>query len=141
MSEGAAPTVAYMGPPGTFSHLATRSLFPSHQTLECPTIAEVIERVARQDAELGVVPVENSTEGGVTATLDGLLETSLFICREIVIDVALCLVARTADRSRFRRVASHPQPLAQCRRWLDQQLPGVEREEMASTAAAAQRAA
>jgi chorismate mutase / prephenate dehydratase len=135
------PTVAYMGPPGTFSHLATRSLFPDNRTLECPTIADVIDRVARREAELGVVPVENSTEGGVTATLDGLLDTSLSICREIVVDVSLCLVARTADRGRFRRVASHPQPLAQCRRWLSRELPGVALFPTPSTAAAAREAA
>jgi chorismate mutase/prephenate dehydratase len=136
----ATPTVAYMGPPGTFSHLATRSLFPSNRTLECPTIADVIERVAGREAEFGVVPVENSTEGGVTATLDGLLESSLFICGEIVLDVSLCLVARSADRSRFRRVASHPQPLAQCRRWLARELPGVVLFPTPSTTAAAREA-
>jgi chorismate mutase / prephenate dehydratase len=140
MSPGATPTVAYMGPPGTFSHLATRSLFPDHQTVECPTIADVIERVARKEAELGVVPIENSTEGGVTATLDGLLESSLSICREIVIDVSLCLVARGSDRSRYRRVASHPQPLAQCRRWLARELPGVALFPTPSTTAAAREA-
>lgn len=141
MSAGATPTVAYMGPPGTFSHLATLSLYPENRTLECPTIADVLERVARGEAELGVVPVENSTEGGVTATLDGLLETSLSICAEIVVDVSLCLVARTADRSRFRRVASHPQPLAQCRRWLARELPGVTLFPTPSTTAAAREAA
>jgi chorismate mutase / prephenate dehydratase len=134
------PTVAYMGPPGTFSHLAARSLFPNHPTVECPTITDVIERVERKEAELGVVPVENSTEGGVTATLDGLLESSLFICAEIVVDVSLCLVARSADRSRFRRVASHPQPLAQCRRWLARELPGVAPFPTPSTTAAAREA-
>jgi chorismate mutase / prephenate dehydratase len=141
VSEDATPTVAYMGPPGTFSHLATRSLFAKNPTLECPTIADVIDRVAKQDAELGVVPVENSTEGGVTATLDGLLESSLSICGEIVVDVSLCLVARAADRGRFRRVASHPQPLAQCRRWLARELPGVALFPTASTTAAAREAA
>jgi chorismate mutase/prephenate dehydratase len=140
MTTSATPTVAYMGPPGTFSHLATRSLFPKHPTVECPTIADVIERVERKEAELGVVPVENSTEGGVTATLDGLLESSLSICAEIVVDVSLCLVARTADRSRFRRVASHPQPLAQCRRWLARELPGVALFPTPSTTAAAREA-
>lgn len=140
MSGSATPTVAYMGPPGTFSHLATRKLYPKNPTLECPTIADVIERVARKEAELGVVPVENSTEGGVTATLDGLLDSSLFICREIVVEVSLCLVARTANRSGFRRVASHPQPLAQCRRWLARELPGVALFPTPSTTAAAREA-
>jgi len=134
-------TVAYMGPQGTFSHLAARSLFQDRPALEAPTIAEVVDLVGRGEAELGVVPIENSTEGSVSATLDALLDGALFICGELVLDVSLCLVAKTADRSRYRRVASHPQPLAQCRKFLARELPGVPLFPTASTAAAAREAA
>jgi chorismate mutase/prephenate dehydratase len=139
---GAAPSpVAFMGPPGTFSHLAARALFPDRPALEAPTIAEVVELVVRREAEVGVVPIENSTEGGVSATIDALLDASLFISGELVLDVSLCLVAKTADIGRFRRVASHPQPLAQCRRFLARELSGVPLFPTPSTAAAAREAA
>jgi chorismate mutase/prephenate dehydratase len=126
-----------MGPEGTFSHLAARTLFPDRPTVETTTIPEVIDIVSRREAELGVVPIENSTEGGVSATLDALLDGTLTISGEIVIDVSLCLVGKTSDRSRYRRVASHPQPLAQCRRFLAHELPGVPLFPTSSTAAAA----
>jgi chorismate mutase/prephenate dehydratase len=138
----AAPSpVAFMGPPGTFSHLAARALFPDRTTLEAPTIAEVVDLVVRREADVGVVPIENSTEGGVSATIDALLDASLFISGELVLDVSLCLVAKTAEKSRYRRVASHPQPLAQCRRFLARELPGVPLFPTPSTAAAAREAA
>jgi chorismate mutase/prephenate dehydratase len=130
-----------MGPEGTFSHLAARTLFPDRPTVETTTIPEVIDIVSRREAELGVVPIENSTEGGVSATLDALLDGTLTISGEIVIDVSLCLVGKTSDRSRYRRVASHPQPLAQCRRFLAHELPGVPLFPTSSTAAAAREAA
>jgi len=134
-------TVAFMGPKGTFSHLAARSLFPDQPAVETPTIAEVVDAVTRREAEFGVVPIENSTEGSVSATLDALLDGTLFISGELVLDVSLCLVAKTTDRSRFKRVASHPQPLAQCRKFLARELPGVPLVPTPSTAAAAREAA
>ena len=141
MSTRATATVAFMGPPGTFSHMATRAAFPDNPTLETPTIAAVIDRVEQGAAEFGVIPMENSTEGGVSATLDALMEGSVQISGELVIDVPLCLVARHTDRSRFRRVLSHPQPLAQCRRWLARELPSAALVSTASTTVAAGEAA
>jgi chorismate mutase / prephenate dehydratase len=141
MSEPAGGTVAFMGPRGTFSDLAVRQAFPSRSSLEASTIPGVLDCVERGAAELGVVPIENSTEGGVSATLSALLESSLCIRGELVILVPLCLAARHRDRQRIRRVVSHPQPLAQCRRWLARELPGVELVSMSSTTTAAQEAA
>ncbi len=141
MSSGTKARVAYMGPAGTFSHMAARAAFPGEPTLETATIAEVVDRVAQGHAEFGVVPLENSIEGGVTATLDALLDGTLHISGELVIDVALCLVAKHTDRSRLRRVLSHPQPLAQCRRWLARELPHAQTVAVASTSAAAREAA
>ena len=130
-----------MGPRGTFSDIAVRAAFPGWPTLEVSTIPAVLDGVERGAAEYGVVPIENSTEGGVSATLAALLESSLSIRGELVIAVSLCLAARHRDRSRFRRVASHSQPLAQCRRWLARELPGVELVSMSSTTTAAIEAA
>jgi chorismate mutase / prephenate dehydratase len=141
MSESAPGPVAYMGPRGTFSDLAVRKAFPAHATLEASTIPAVLDCVERKAAEYGVVPIENSTEGGVSATLSALLDSSLMIRGELVILVTLCLAARHGDRARIRRVASHPQPLAQCRRWLARELPHAELVSMSSTTAAAREAA
>jgi chorismate mutase/prephenate dehydratase len=133
MTDHAALTVAFMGPRGTFSDMAVRAAFPAAATLEAPTIPAVFDCVERGAAGVGVVPIENSTEGGVSATLAALLESSLSICGELVIPVRLCLAARHEDRSRIRRVASHAQPLAQCRHWLERELPSAELVSTSST--------
>jgi chorismate mutase/prephenate dehydratase len=141
MSERPSGPVAFMGPRGTFSDLAVQAAFPNQPTLEVSTIPAVIDSVERRAAEYGVVPIENSTEGGVSATLAALLESTLMIRGELVIAVPLCLAARHFDRARIRRVASHPQPLGQCRRWLARELPNAELVSMSSTTAAAREAA
>ena len=134
------PHVSYMGPAGTFSHVAARAAFPGATHLEAPTIASVIDQVASKKTEFGVVPIENSTEGSVTPTLDALLEGTVQIRGELIVDIALCLLARHGDRARFRRVASHPQPLAQCRHWLARELPNATPWPTASTVVAAREA-
>lgn len=135
-------SVAYMGPPGTFSHIAARAAFGlGARYVETVTIGGVIDAVQRGSVTYGVAPIENSTEGGVTATLDGLLESDVMIQREFVIEVAQCLIGRQPDRSLIRRVHSHPQPLSQCRLWLARHLPQAELVVSSSTAAAAREAA
>lgn len=136
------PRVAYMGPEGTFSHQAALRQFGSVTELRpAATIGEVFRAVERGEAEFGVVPVENTTEGVVTATLDALVDSSLTLCAELRMRVSHDLMARGGTLEGVRRVASHPQALAQCRSWLERHLPGIERIEVASTAAAARRAA
>ena len=133
--------IAYLGPPGTFSHLAAIQAFGSApQHIECSTIANVFLAVEKGEADFGVVPIENSIEGGVTPTHDCLLRTSLLICGEFVSDVRLCLLANHTDMARIERVYSHPQPLAQSRIWLSTHLPRAESIACASTTAAAQLA-
>jgi chorismate mutase/prephenate dehydratase len=134
--------VAYLGPPGTFSHQAALRHF-GHlaETLPCATIRDVFAAVARGEAGVGIVPVENTTEGIVTQTYDCLAASELTLCGEVQLRIANHLLSRSGERGRVARVASHPQPLAQCRRWLDAELPGVERIEVSSTAAAARMAA
>jgi chorismate mutase/prephenate dehydratase len=135
-------SVAYMGPPGTFSHIAARNAFGlAARYLDFPTIGNVIDQVARGSVTYGVVPIENSTEGGVTTTLDTLVEADVMIRAELVIEVAVCLIGREQDLSKIRRVHSHPQPLAQCRLFLAHTLPNAEIVSSASTTAAIHEAA
>jgi chorismate mutase/prephenate dehydratase len=130
--------VTYLGPPGTFGHLAAQRQFGASAELEpVGSIPEVFAAVERREADFGVIPIENTTEGVVTETLDTFVESSLTLCGEILLRVSHQLMSRSGKLEEVRRVASHPQALAQCRLWLDRHLPGVERVELASTAAAA----
>ncbi len=134
-------TIAYLGPPSTFSHQAARSKFGAAvEYLPCETIGDVFYATAKKSADYGVVPVENSSEGGVTETMDSFLQTRQTVCAEIYMPVAHHLLAK-GDRRGLRRVASHPQALAQCRRWLQRELPGIDVAAVTSTARAAQMAA
>jgi chorismate mutase / prephenate dehydratase len=133
--------VAFLGPAGTFSHLAAREVFGAlADFVPAATIAEVLAAVERGEADHAILPIENTTEGVVTQTLDALLDSELSLCGESLLRVSLHLLSRSGEASRVSRVASHPQPLAQCRGWLDRHLPGTVRIEMPSTAAAAELA-
>ncbi len=134
--------VAYLGPEATFTHQAVKRQFGSSAIpVPCASIAGVFDEVERGQADFAVVPVENSTEGVVTHTLDSFVDSRLCIQAEIVLDIEHVLLARpNVQESAIRRVYSHPQALAQCRRWLEANLPGATRVECGSTAAAAQRA-
>jgi len=133
--------VAYLGPESTFSHQAASMHF-GHAVSFVPerTIGGVFEAVERGRAHYGVVPIENSVEGAVNATLDRLMETDARICAQIFLPIDLSLLARGA-LSGVRKVYSHPQPFGQCRRWLSEHLPQAECVEVSSTARAAELAA
>lgn len=134
--------VAFLGPVGTFTHMAARAGFGlGARYVEAATIAGVFDAVARGSVSYGVVPIENSTEGGVSFTLDCLVDTDVKIRGEVVLDVSQCLVGRHADISRIQRVYSHPVALAQCRGWLAQNLPQAQLVVSQSTSAAAREAA
>ena len=134
--------IAYLGPEGTFTHLAASRQFGSLAALTgVPSITDVFAAVERGKADLGVVPVENTTQGIVTETFDAFADFDVAVCGEAVLRISQDLLSKSGRLEDVRRVASHPQPLAQCRRWLDRQLPGVERVETPSTAAAARLAA
>lgn len=133
--------VAYMGPPRSFSHAAALQAFGTQaELIETRTIPDAIEAAASGEVELAIVPIENSTEGGVNATLDALFDSQVTISAELVLDVELCLLAQSADLSMIRRVASHPQPLGQCKQWLRDHLPHAELVVALSTTSAAQDA-
>jgi chorismate mutase/prephenate dehydratase len=133
--------VAYLGPPGTFTHqAATRRFGSSAQLLPVRTIVEVFDEVERARAEFGVVPVENSTDGAVNVTLDRLIESDVTITGEITLDISQHLISRAGELAEIKMVCSHPQGLAQCRAWLAAHLPEATTEETASTSAAVERA-
>ncbi len=134
--------VAYLGPEGTFSHMAVKRQFGlSARAIPIKTIAAVFEEVERGGADLGVVPVENSSEGMINHTLDSFVDSDLKISAEIVLKISLCLLARAeVDLDRVERVYSIPVALAQCRRWLATHLPRATVVESPSTAEAARSA-
>jgi chorismate mutase / prephenate dehydratase len=134
--------VSFLGPEGTFAHMAARHLFglAAHYR-EATTIEGVFDAVRTGDAAYGVVPIENSTEGSVTRSADALIEGDLLVRQELVLDVAHVLLARAGlGLSSIDRVYSHPQALAQCRVWLAKNLPGAQLVQTASTTAAAREA-
>jgi chorismate mutase/prephenate dehydratase len=132
--------VAFLGPEGSFAHLATLGRFGRNAlTVAKETIGAVFDAVEKRNADLGVVPLENSVEGPVRITLERLIATPLAIRAETFLRVSHCLMARGA-RARIRRVYSHPQALAQCRQWLAKNLPQALPVEAESTSAAVLRA-
>lgn len=134
--------IAYLGPEATFTHLAARQLFgAAAEYVAAGTIADVFHDVETGRASLGLVPVENSTEGMVAHTLDLLVDSTLRVAAEVYLPVRHCLLARRGTRlDGVRRIVAHPQALAQCRQWLAAHLPSVPTEPETSNARAAARA-
>jgi chorismate mutase/prephenate dehydratase len=133
--------VAFLGPEGTFTQAAVLTHFGhSVRGLAMASIDEVFHEVEAATADFGVVPVENSTEGTVNNTLDGLLSSPLKICGEVELRIHHSLMGAMSALGRIERICSHPQSLAQCRVWLDEHLPGVERVPVSSNAEGARRA-
>ncbi|MEN8218264.1 MAG: prephenate dehydratase [Pseudomonadota bacterium] len=131
--------VAFLGPAGTYTQAAVYKHFgQAAQNIPLQTIDEVFRDVEAGTANYGVVPVENSTEGGVNQTLDCFIKTPLKICSEIELPIHHHLLSRAEQ---VKRIYAHQQSLAQCRGWLDNQLPTIERIAVNSNAEAARRAA
>ena len=131
-------TVGYLGPAGSYSHIASILKFgESSSFLPTNTIPDVFSAAEHNEANYGVVPVENSTEGIVSHTLDMFLLSDLRICAEIYAPISHNLLSAGDDISQIRRVYSIAQAIAQCRNWLAAHLPGVEILEVSSTAKAA----
>ena len=132
--------IAFLGPENTFSHQAALTKFGrSVNYLAKNSIAEVFEAVDRGKADYGVVPIENSTEGAVTYTLDMFNQAEVSICAEIHLAAHQNLMAR-CGKDQVRVIYSHPQALAQCRLYLHNNFPLVPQVEVRSTAEAAKRA-
>lgn len=134
--------VAYLGPAGTFSEEAALGYFGSSiLRLPCASFDEVFHVTATGAADFGVVPVENSTEGVVTRSLDLFLHTPLFIIGETSLFVRHHLLRRTDSLQGVQTVVAHPQALAQCHAWLSAHLPQAERRPVSSNAEGARLAA
>ena len=132
--------VAYLGPEATFTHQAAIRRFGSSLRYSSQkTIADVFTEVVKHRAEYGVVPVENSTEGVVTHTLDMFVDSDLRIVAQIVLPVQHCLLSN-GTRSQIKKLFAHPQALGQCRVWLQNNLPRVEILETSSNARSAELA-
>lgn len=133
--------IGYLGPEGTFSQQAVHKHFGhSAKGLPLSSIEEVFDEVAAGHADFGVVPVENSGQGTIQSTLDLFLSSPLKICGEVELRVHQYLLSRTGRIEDIERVYSHGLSLAQCRGWLRQHLPKVEKQALASNAEGARRA-
>ena len=135
-------TVAYWGPPASNTHVAARRRFGSGvQYLETGSIAETFQQVERGNADLGVVPVENSTEGVIAQTLDRFLNGDLRICAEIYVPIQHNLLSNASSLEQVKRVYTMFQATAQCREWLTRNLSHVQLVDTTTTARGAALAA
>ena len=145
MDATAAPTsgltIVFLGPAGTFTEeaLFTQADYAAASVIPAPTLAEALDAVACGRASLAFVPIENSIEGSVPITVDGLVfESELLIQREVVLDVHITLAAPAGtDLAGIKRILSFPHATAQCRRFLAERLPDAEIVPTNSTAEAA----
>ena len=133
--------IAYLGPEGTFTQSAALKHFGhSVTTIPMSSIPDVFNSVESGHADYGLVPVENSTEGVISHTLDMFMDSRLRVCGEVEIPIHHHLVTSSGDVALIRHIYSHQQSFAQCRRWLDQNFPGIERIPVSSNAEAARLA-
>ncbi len=133
--------VAYLGPEGTFTQEAALKHFgDSAVSVPQSAIDEVFREVLSGSCHYGVVPVENSTEGVISHTLDSFMDSSLKICGEVELRIHQhFMVGTNTDKNNISRVYSHAQSLAQCRQWLNSNFPAIERVAVSSNAEAAKR--
>jgi chorismate mutase/prephenate dehydratase len=134
--------VAYWGPPASNTHVAAVTHFGNEvETTAQESIAAVFAEVQKETVDYGVVPVENSTEGIVSYTLDMFLESDVKICAELYVQISHHLLSRSESLDEVKRIYTMPQATAQCRRWLDQHAAEIERVDVTTTARAAETAA
>jgi len=134
-------SVAFLGPEGTFTQAAALKHFGnSIKTIPLSAIDEVFREVESGAANFGVVPIENSTEGVINHTLDMFMNSSLRICGEVELRVHHNLMGQMTDIKNITKLYSHQQSLAQCREWLDANLPHIDRINVSSNAEAARLA-
>src|SRR3974390_1712903 len=133
--------IAYLGPEATFTHQAAIRRFGSSLKYSPQkTITDVFTEVSKNRAEYGVVPVENSTEGVVTHTLDMFVDSDLKIVAQIILRIQQCLLSKS-PRKQIKKLYVHPQSLAQSRGWIQTHLPAAELVETSSNARSAEMAA
>jgi chorismate mutase/prephenate dehydratase len=139
--------IAFFGPETTYTHQAAIYHFKEKNSkgntksktntfISKKTIPDVFDSVEMGEAEFGVVPIENSTEGSVAHTLDSFLDSNLRIVAEIVLPIQHCLLSN-CKRSEIKKIYSHPQPFGQCKKYLQKNFPNAELIEAISTATGA----
>lgn len=134
--------IAYLGPIASYTHLAAIKRYGGKVNfLPMSDIGSIFSAVENGEADFGVVPIENSTQGMVTHTLDRFIESKLSICSEIELKIKHCLLSKEESMDNIKKVYTHPQSLAQCRSWLQRNLPKAELIAEASNSKAAQIAA
>ena len=134
--------IAFLGPEATFTHLAAQRHFGSSGAFHpYSSIRSVFEAVDTGKAEYGIVPIENSNEGVVSYTLDTFMDYDLMIHAEVMLEVTHNLLSKSGDMKKIKKIYSHPQAAAQCRGWIEANLPNTPVLEAASTAKAAEFAA
>ena len=134
--------VAFLGPEGTFSHMACLEHFSAGVTcVPMPHLADIFEAVEKRACELGVVPLENAVHGTVVQSLDLFAAHEVFVQAEWISRIHLSLMSRAASLAGIHAVYSHAQPLGQCAAWLRLNLPHARQVSLESTAAAAHMAA
>ena len=141
--QGKKETVAFLGPRGTFCEQASRTYFKNSSVkfIEHPTITDVFRAISVGEADYGVTPVENSTEGSVNVALDLLLTSDLKVCGEIEQRIKHNLITKPGTKwHNVQTVISHPQAIAQCRKFLEENLPQAKMKEVSSTSAAVRMA-
>ncbi len=133
--------IGFLGPKGSYSHEAALDRFGSADELvEFSEISGIFSAVERNSIDIGIIPLENSLEGSVSHSLDLLVSSAPKIVAEHFLCINHCLLSNT-PRSCIKKVYSHPQALAQCKKWLDANLPGAEKVASSSTSRAAEVAA
>lgn len=133
--------IAYLGPMGSFTELATIGYFGnSCDFVSTKKIQDVFELTDKRECDFGVVPVENSLEGAIGLTLDLLIDSNIKICGEIYKEITHNLLSLNDNLKNLRRLYSHPQALAQCRTFIEKNLPDIEIIEVDSTSEAARLA-
>jgi len=140
-NQVAPPSIAFLGPLGTFSHKAASNLYGKATELHPQkTISDVFRQVEKSNASYGVVPVENSTEGAVTFTLDELVETPLKVIAESYLKISFYLLSHSTDEKKINKIYTHPQPFGQSKEWVRKNIPDAEVILVDSTTRAAQLA-
>ncbi len=133
--------VAYLGPLATFTHLAALRHFGSSVSfVSTESIKGVFNAVESNGAQYGVVPIENSTEGIVSYTLDLFVDYDLKVAAEVMLEISQNLISKSGQKEKIKKVFSNPHAAAQCRRWLESNLPAVPILDITSTAKAAELA-
>ena len=129
--------IAYLGPEGTWTHQASIKKFGhSVNYSPQPNFSDVFDQVERRQADYGVVPIENSTEGAVSHTLDLFVDSTLHICSQILLRIENCLMS-AIPREQIKTLYSHPQVFGQCRNWILKNFPHADLVEVSSTTKAA----